>query len=75
MKAKYNNNRCPVCGMHFTDLIGEYEFTCPECYTDLKVKYYEGHNQKWGLTTDSGYYIDPDDYRPITNIPLNIYQF
>ena len=75
MKPKYNNDRCPVCGMHFTDLIGEYEFTCPECYTELKVKYFNEYSQRLGMTVDEGYYIDPDDYRPLKNTPLNIYQF
>lgn len=66
MKSKYQNDHCPVCGEQFPDLIGEYEFACPGCYTILKVKYYEFYSQEFGIYAD-GFYIDPDDYRPILN--------
>ena len=69
MKPKYQNDRCPVCDEQFKDLIGAYEFTCPECYTELKVKYYDEYDQSLGMIVDEGYYIDPDDY-----IPLNFNQ-
>ena len=66
MKAKYQNNKCPVCGEVFNDLIGEYEFQCPECYTTLKVKYFELYDQQVGVYAN-GFYIDPDDYRKVSN--------
>ena len=66
MKSKYKNDRCPVCGEQFPDMIGRQEFTCPECYTTLKVKYYEFYSQRIGVY-ESGFYIDPDDYRPLLN--------
>ena len=69
MKAKYQNNQCPVCGEQFNDLIGQHEFTCPECYTTLKVKYFELYDQQVGVYAN-GFYIDPDDYRPILNTIL-----
>ena len=69
MKPKYQNDRCPVCGKQFPDLIGEYEFTCQECYTTLKVKYFELYSQRCG-TYANGFYIDPDDYRPVSNLVL-----
>lgn len=64
MNPKYNNDRCPVCDKQFKDLYGEYRFYCPECYTELKVKYYEIQGFGW-------FYIDPDDYRPLKNTPLS----
>ena len=70
MKTKYQNDRCPVCGEQFNDLIGEYEFSCPECYTTLKVKYFEIWDHKLRMPGESGFYIDPDDYRPILNTIL-----
>lgn len=69
MKPKYQNDRCPVCGKQFNDLIGEYEFTCPECYTELKVKYFELYSQQVGAYAN-GFYIDPDDFRPVSNLVL-----
>lgn len=65
MKLKYRNNRCPICGLAFHDLNEEGEFICPECYTTVKVKYFEHWNQELRMADESGYYIDPDDYRPL----------
>jgi len=67
MKTK--NDHCPVCGEQFPDLIGEHEFTCPECYTTFKVKYFELYSQQVGVYAN-GFYIDPDDFRPVSNLVL-----
>jgi len=68
MKTKYQNNQCPVCGKQFA-VIGEHEFTCPECYTTLKVKYFELYSQQVGVYAN-GFYIDPDDYRKVSNLVI-----
>ncbi|MEN6569039.1 MAG: hypothetical protein ABFC18_03400 [Rikenellaceae bacterium] len=37
----FNNQSCPECGHEFRDIYGIQEIVCPECYTELKVKYDE----------------------------------